>query len=203
MDLSDNIADRHTDIPLSRWEVDILRSVKTEAKSEKKIANDIRLEVSTTSRLITDLMMKGYLERRMKKHRISTSSSPYIELFAITPEGLAAIEDIGDARGSFWDQIMRIISNHQATTGRENPLLNILLRLLNKKTIIIGILVVAVAIIAVSAAVVTIFQTGIDNLLEGLKPSSLLHNQNEDQLGLGNEVDGILQILSISTSGRG
>jgi hypothetical protein len=47
---------------LSRWELRILSSTRKEAKSEKKIANDIALNVLTTSQLITGLMSKNYIE---------------------------------------------------------------------------------------------------------------------------------------------
>ena len=79
---------------LSRWEVGILQSITREGKSEKEIAKDIRLEVSTVSELITNLMMRGLVEKKMKKRRFPPS---YEEYFTITPEGLATLEIVGGA----------------------------------------------------------------------------------------------------------
>lgn len=79
---------------LNRWEIRILQSITREGKSEKEIAKDIQLDVSTVSELVTELIMKGFVEQKMKRHRFPPS---YEEYFTITPEGLATLEIVGGA----------------------------------------------------------------------------------------------------------
>lgn len=95
-------------IPLTRWEIKILKSLRKESKNEKKIAKDIALDSSVTAGLVTGLMEKGYIERSIKRRRILRST--YIEQFAITADGLAVLEVIGETR-TFLDQITNMV-NH-------------------------------------------------------------------------------------------
>lgn len=89
-----------------RWELRILSSIKKEAKSEKKIAKDISLNALTTSQLITGLMAKDYIERILIKGRIRRY--PYTEEFAITQEGLVALEEL-TRRNSPWNLLTESI----------------------------------------------------------------------------------------------
>ncbi len=91
---------------LSRWELEILGSIRMEVKSEKKIAKDIALNELTTSQLITGLMYKGYIERIVSRGRIRRYS--YIEKFAITQEGLAILEKF-IRRNSPWNQLRELL----------------------------------------------------------------------------------------------
>ena len=86
---------------LSQWDLKILSSTRKEAKSEKKIAKDIALNVLTTSQLITGLMSKNYIERTVNRARIRRYS--YTEKFGITQEGLFILEKA--RRNSPWNQL--------------------------------------------------------------------------------------------------
>ncbi|NAL78522.1 hypothetical protein [Nitrososphaera sp. AFS] len=91
---------------LRRWELRILSSLKKEVKSEKQIAKHISLNTLTTSQLITGLMMKGYVERILTRGRLRRYS--YTERFAITQEGLAALE-VFNRWNSPWNQLIELI----------------------------------------------------------------------------------------------
>jgi predicted transcriptional regulator len=91
---------------LTRWELRILSSIRREAKSEKKIAKDIQLNALTTSRLITGLMSKSYIEKTVSKARIRPYS--YTEKFAITQEGLSVLEEFA-RRNSPRNQLTEIL----------------------------------------------------------------------------------------------
>lgn len=91
---------------LRRWELRILSSIKKEVKSEKQIAKRISLNTLTTSQLITGLMMKGYVERILTRGRLRRYS--YTERFAITQEGLAALE-VFNRWNSPWNQLIELI----------------------------------------------------------------------------------------------
>lgn len=91
---------------LTRWELRILSSIRRETKSEKKIAKDIQLNALTTSRLITGLMSKSYMEKTVSKARIRRYS--YTEKFAITQEGLSVLEEFA-RRNSPRNQLTEIL----------------------------------------------------------------------------------------------
>lgn len=91
---------------LRRWELRILSSLKKEVKSEKQIAKHVSLNTLTTSQLITGLMMKGYVERILTRGRLRRYS--YTERFAITQEGLAALE-VFNRWNSPWNQLIEFI----------------------------------------------------------------------------------------------
>jgi hypothetical protein len=90
----------------SRWELRILSSTRREAKSEKKIAKDIALNVLTTSQLITGLMSKNYIERTVSKARIRRYS--YTEKFGITQDGLSILEEF-TRRNNPWNQLTEFL----------------------------------------------------------------------------------------------
>src|SRR5918911_451549 len=73
---------------VNRWEICILKAVKRKAMTEKSIARCIQLSDATISEFLTNLMLKGYIERRRRKRRVFFSR----EYFTITLEGLGALE---------------------------------------------------------------------------------------------------------------
>ena len=75
-------------VQLSPWEVRILRVVRSESRQEKDIAKNIQLNELLASEFVTELMLKGYIERRRQRWMLFFSR----EYFSITLEGLAALE---------------------------------------------------------------------------------------------------------------
>ena len=86
---------------LSPWEIRILRVVRSETRQEKAIARCVRLNELIVSEFVTELMLKGYVERRRRRWMLFFSR----EYFSITLEGLAALEA---AEGSV-DRIMEFL----------------------------------------------------------------------------------------------
>lgn len=86
---------------LDRWELDILDAVSGKRMQEKAIARHVRLDKPIVADLITDLMFKGYVERRRQRWMLFFSR----EYFQITFEGLAALE----AARSDFDRIIEIL----------------------------------------------------------------------------------------------
>jgi DNA-binding MarR family transcriptional regulator len=74
-------------ILLSPTEVRILKLIKTKSQTEKKIAKKIELDPLLLSPVITDLILKGYLEifRRRRLYFFSR------EFCVITSEGISAL----------------------------------------------------------------------------------------------------------------
>jgi DNA-binding MarR family transcriptional regulator len=96
-------------ISLNRWEIQILKCIKANSKTEKKIAKEVGLDISVISPLITNLMLQGFVERT-RKRRMHFSSKEY---FSTTIEGVAALEET--TRGTsnvFWNQIASILKDH-------------------------------------------------------------------------------------------
>jgi DNA-binding MarR family transcriptional regulator len=96
-------------IPLNQWEIQILKCIKTNSKTEKKIAKEIGIDISVISPLITNLMLLGFVERT-RKRRMHFSSREY---FSTTIEGLAALEEaIKGNSNIFWNQLSSILKSH-------------------------------------------------------------------------------------------
>jgi DNA-binding MarR family transcriptional regulator len=86
-----NQRDRHQNeyrLELSKREIQILNCIRGQARTEKQIAKIARLDVVIISPLITELMLKGYVET-IRKRRLFLFSREYC---IITLEGLAALE---------------------------------------------------------------------------------------------------------------
>ena len=86
-----NQRDRHQNeyrLELSKREIQILDCIRGQARTEKQIAKIARLDVVIISPLITELMLKGYVET-IRKRRLFLFSREYC---IITLEGLAALE---------------------------------------------------------------------------------------------------------------
>jgi len=88
---------------LSPWEIRILRVVRSETRQEKTIARCVRLNDLIVSEFVTELMLKGYIERREHRWMIFFSR----EYFSITLEGLAALE----AAENSVDRIMEFLKD--------------------------------------------------------------------------------------------
>jgi DNA-binding MarR family transcriptional regulator len=105
--LSNNASKEIT--PLNQWEIQILKCIKTNSKTEKKIAKEIGIDISVISPLITNLMLLGFVERT-RKRRMHFSSREY---FSTTIEGLAALEEaIRGTSNIFWNQLSSILKSH-------------------------------------------------------------------------------------------
>lgn len=98
-ELHDNVRESPA---LSRLEMGILESVRGGSRHEKAIVKDVRLAEPIVAEVVTDLMFKGYIERRRRRWMLFFSR----EYFSITFEGLAALEA---ATRSDLDRIMEIL----------------------------------------------------------------------------------------------
>jgi predicted transcriptional regulator len=76
---------------LTRFEVLILRCTRSNQKTETKISSEIKINLPIVSQLITELMMKGLLERTKNRRPILFAKKEY---FSTTIEGLIALEHI-------------------------------------------------------------------------------------------------------------
>src|SRR5918911_2351630 len=92
---------------LSRWEAQILKCVKSKAMTEKRIAKEVKLDIAIISHIITDLMLRGYVER-VRKRRMYFSSREY---FSATLEGLTALEVSQRNCNGFWNQLMSMVKD--------------------------------------------------------------------------------------------
>jgi len=94
---------------LNHWEARILKVVRGEARQEMAIARSIQLNELIVSEFVTDLMLKGYIERRRRRWMLFFSR----EYFSITLEGLAALE----ATESGVDRMMEFLKDGQRLAG--------------------------------------------------------------------------------------
>jgi DNA-binding MarR family transcriptional regulator len=107
---------------LSKREILILNCIKGQSRTEKQIAKMTRLDIIfTVSPLITDLMLKGYVET-IRRRRLFFFSREYC---MITVEGLAALEQ---AR-SLFENIVELIRERALETidniAADSPLLKL------------------------------------------------------------------------------
>jgi DNA-binding MarR family transcriptional regulator len=106
---------------LSKREIQILNCIKGQSRTEKKIAKMVRLDILIVSPLITELMMKGYVEI-IRRRRLFFFSREYC---TITVEGLAALEQ---ARNLF-ENIVELIRERALETidniAADSPLLKL------------------------------------------------------------------------------
>jgi DNA-binding MarR family transcriptional regulator len=73
---------------LTRLESLILKCTKSKPKSEAKISKEVKTNLPIVSQIITDLMLKGLMERT-RKRRILFANREY---FSTSLEGLIALE---------------------------------------------------------------------------------------------------------------
>jgi DNA-binding MarR family transcriptional regulator len=106
---------------LSKREIQILNCIKGQSRTEKKIAKMVRLDILIASPLITELMLKGYVET-IRRRRLFFFSREYC---MITVEGLAALEQ---ARNLF-ENIVELIRERALETidniAADSPLLKL------------------------------------------------------------------------------
>src|SRR3712207_3016763 len=108
-------------IDLSKREIQILNCIKGKSRTEKQIARRVGLDTLIVSPLITELMLKGYVET-IRRRRLFFFSREYC---IITTEGLDALEQ---ARNLF-ENIVELIRERAAETidniAADSPLLKL------------------------------------------------------------------------------
>jgi DNA-binding MarR family transcriptional regulator len=107
---------------LSKREIQILNCIKGQSRTEKQIAKMTRLDIIfTVSPLITELMLKGYVET-IRRRRLFFFSREYC---IITVEGLDALEQ---AR-SLFENLVELIRERAVETidniAADSPLLKL------------------------------------------------------------------------------
>ncbi len=110
---------------LSRWEAQILRCIKSKAMTEKRITKEVALDIALVSHLITDLMLRGYVQR-IRKRRMYFSSREY---FSTTLDGLAALEAFRRNKTGFWNQLISMVKEESSKTILEFSSKSLSLRL--------------------------------------------------------------------------
>jgi DNA-binding MarR family transcriptional regulator len=108
-------------VELSKREMQILNCIKDQSRTEKQIAKMIRLDIFIVSPLITELMLKGYVET-IRRRRLFFFSREYC---IITVEGLDALEQ---AR-SLFENLVELIRERTLETidniAADSPLLKL------------------------------------------------------------------------------
>ena len=79
----------HANIRLEPIEIRILKLLKPKSQTEKQIAKILQVDPLVLSSLITELILKGYLQT-FRRRRLYFFSR---EVCSITPEGISAIEN--------------------------------------------------------------------------------------------------------------
>jgi DNA-binding MarR family transcriptional regulator len=106
---------------LSKREIQILNCIKGQSRTEKKIAKMLKLDIFIVSTLITELMLKGYVET-IRRRRLFFFSREYC---IITADGLDALEQ---AR-SLFENIVELIRERAVETidniAADSPLLKL------------------------------------------------------------------------------
>jgi DNA-binding MarR family transcriptional regulator len=108
-------------IGLSKREIQVLNCIKGKSRTEKHIARMMGLDTLIVSPLITELMLKGYVET-IRRRRLFFFSREYC---VITTEGLDALEQ---ARNLF-ENIVELIRERAVETidsiAADSPLLKL------------------------------------------------------------------------------
>jgi DNA-binding MarR family transcriptional regulator len=106
---------------LTKREIQILNCIKGQSRTEKQIAKMTRLDIFIVYPLITELMLKGYVET-IRRRRLFFFSREYC---MITAEGLTALEQ---AR-SLFQNIVKLIRERALETidniAADSPLLKV------------------------------------------------------------------------------
>lgn len=109
-------------VELSKRDTQILNCIKDQSRTEKQIAKMTRLDIFVISPLITELMLKGYVET-IRRRRLFFFSREYC---TITVEGLAALEQ---ARNPF-ENLVELIRERALETidniAADSPLLKLI-----------------------------------------------------------------------------
>jgi DNA-binding MarR family transcriptional regulator len=108
-------------VELSKRQTQILNCIKGQSRTEKRIAKMTRLDIFVISPLITELILKGYVET-IRRRRLFFFSREYC---TITVEGLVALEQ---ARNPF-ENLVELISEKALETidniAANSPLLKL------------------------------------------------------------------------------
>lgn len=108
-------------VELSKHETQVLNCIKSQSLTEKQIAKITRLDIFVISPLITELMLKSYVET-IRRRRLFFFSREYC---TITVEGLAALEQ---ARNPF-ENLVELIRERALETidniAAESPILKL------------------------------------------------------------------------------
>ena len=108
-------------VELSKREIQILNCIKGKSRTEKQIARMIELDTLIVSPLITDLMLKGYVET-IRRRRLFFFSREYC---IITTEGLDALEQTRN----LFENIVELIRERAVETidniAADSPLLKL------------------------------------------------------------------------------
>ena len=108
-------------VELSKREAQILNCIKSQSRTEKKIAKMTKLDIFVISSLITELMLKGYIET-IRRRRLYFFSREYC---TITIEGLDALEQ---ARNPF-ENLVELIRERSLETidniASDSPILKL------------------------------------------------------------------------------
>jgi len=106
---------------LSKREIQILNCIKGKSRTEKQIARMIGLDTLIVSPLITELMLKGYVET-IRRRRLFFFSREYC---IITTEGLDALEQTRN----LFENIVELIRERAVETidniAADSPLLKL------------------------------------------------------------------------------
>jgi DNA-binding MarR family transcriptional regulator len=108
-------------VELSKREIQILSCIKGQPRTEKQIAKMIKLDTLIVTPLVTELMLKGYLET-IRRRRLIFFSREYC---IITVEGLDALEQTRN----LFENIVELIRERAVETidniAAESPLLKL------------------------------------------------------------------------------
>jgi len=108
-------------VELSKREIQILNCIKGKSRTEKQIARMVGLDALIVSPLITELMLKGYVET-IRRRRLFFFSREYC---IITTEGLDALEQTKN----LFENIVELIKERAVETidniAADSPLLKL------------------------------------------------------------------------------
>ena len=95
---------------LTCFEIKILRCTRSNPKTETRISKEIKVNLPSVSQLITDLMMKGFLQRTRNQRMIFF---PKKDFFSTTIEGLLALErnQRNDSNRTFLSQMLYMVKD--------------------------------------------------------------------------------------------
>ena len=85
-----------------------MKCIKGKAKTEKKIAKEVALDMSILSPLITDLMLRGFVQRT-RRTKMYVSSREY---FSATIDGISALEAATSGNSVFWGQLISLVKDN-------------------------------------------------------------------------------------------
>ena len=92
---------RSSDAGLLPLETSVLKFIKPKSRTEKKIASALKIDPLVLSPVVTDLILKGYLEMFRRKRMYFFTQ----ELCTITAEGISALDRARTPLQSFVDLI--------------------------------------------------------------------------------------------------